>query len=894
MKKLLLKIFFTAALFYAVAGFFILPYFVQFSIPSLLKKQYGIEIYIDSVHFNPFDFSFKLSNFILKDEKKENLVYFENLFINIDPTQLINGTVYIKKFALDNARIDIEFDVNKRSNFQFLLDTFATDSSDNSQNTTSKTGSPPFYIEQFDLSFFTFLFKDRSKAQVFDIETKPIVLSLRDISLDKNHINKIDFKLQTKKSGELHLTSDLVVNPLSAKGTLTLNNIFLDKFYYYVKPADLNLDIDAKILNITLGYDFQLQDDKTLLSLSNIQTNFPKTTLQVDGFEFVLQQYLLGVQSIGLQVDSTATQYIINGLHSGLSQLTVKDKEYKQTLNFLDLDTSVKQISSDKTKAIDLVQTLKTEPSGTLSLNALVVQEPLSATGSCKFSKIDLTQYKTYIEKFVNIDLHSALLDAESEFAYKQQSEENFIDLSSDIVLQKIVLENSTMKQPLIKINTIDFSKLHYKNNNLEISKVAIEKPNFEFYLNNNHTTNFTNLVKVSQEENKGIEKTPFNYTIGEVFIQNGEVKFFDNTLATPFQSYESDVNVYAKNITSQKGQYAKIEYKSMIDKHGLLTAKGSLLVGEPLKDLKVDVDVKNINLPTLSPYSGKFIGNQINNGELSLKFDHKIKDKKLILANNFRIKDIELGKKVESKDIIDAPIGLAIALLEDSEGYIDLDIPIKGDLRDQSFHIGDVILDMITNTIVGIVSAPFKFLGAIIGLASSDDLVQYNFNYGDAKIEVGTKEKLDKLAQVLEKRPGIDLKMKPTYLVDEDSKALIQKAFETQYSSLLDTTKELSERIDEVSIVFTALYSQEEFETIEFEDEQKLEFMLEKIKQTFKVTKNELELLAKQRVENIKAYLVEQKIDANRIQILEEFNTTNKEKRLQQVIVSFELGVNK
>lgn len=899
MKKLLLKVVVILGVLYTFLGFFILPYFIQFSTPPFLKKQYGIEVYIDSVHFNPYNFSFKLSNLILKDEERKKLLYFGELLVDLDPISLLNGTIYIKKILLDNARINIEFDKNKKGNFQFLVEKFVSDES--AKETKSSSSALGLYIEQFELSFFTFVFKDDSKAELFDIETKPINLTLNDISLDTDHHNKIDIQLQTQKSGEVHLQSDFVVDPLSATGSIKLNDIVLDKFYYYAKPVDLKLEIDSKVLNSSFSYDFMIKNDTTHLTLSDIKTQLPKTILAIDQFEFLLEQYLLNIDGVMLQLDANTTHYSISGIKSTLAQLAVEDKTYKNSLKFYDLNTSVQKFSSNTSEAIEVSHTLKTPLKGKLALNASLVQEPLDVTGKLNLKKIDLVPYKSYIEEFVNLDLISAILNMDGKFQYQQNGDKNNIELNSNIVLNKIDIQNSAMKQPIIQIDTIDISKLHYKNDALKIKKIQIQKPDLEFYLNENNTTNFTRLIKETKkgktaqdQTQKKQEKEDFAYTIDELFIQDGEAKFFDNSLKTPFKSHETDVNVYVKNITSKKDHFTQIEHDSIVDQYGILKAKGSLTLNEPLKDLVVELDVRNIDLPSLSAYSGKFIGQKIDKGKLSLKFDHKITDRRLQLKNNLRIKDIKLGEKIQSKEAIDAPIGLAIALLEDSEGYIDLDIPIDGDLDNPNFHISDVIFDVIRNTIVGIVSAPFKFLGAIIGIGSGDDLDKSYFDYGEATIEAETKEKLDKVVQALEKRPGLELKIKPSYLVDEDSEALIQKSFELQYAPLLDITKDLETRLDELSEVFINLYSKEEFDAIELEDAAKLEFMLAKVKQTIKVSKKDLESLASQRAINIKEYFIAHKIASKRIEVLEEFDTSNKEKRLEQVVVNFTLGINK
>ncbi len=85
-------------------------------------------------------------------------------------------------------------------------------------------------------------------------------------------------------------------------------------------------------------------------------------------------------------------------------------------------------------------------------------------------------------------------------------------------------------------------------------------------------------------------------------------------------------------------------------------------------------------------------------------------------------LRDFELGEKVESPEAFNLPYGIAIALLKDSEGKIDVDLPVEGDVNDPKFRIGGVIVKALVNLLTKIVTAPFALLGKLVGFGGGED----------------------------------------------------------------------------------------------------------------------------------------------------------------------------
>src|SRR5205807_921243 len=90
-------------------------------------------------------------------------------------------------------------------------------------------------------------------------------------------------------------------------------------------------------------------------------------------------------------------------------------------------------------------------------------------------------------------------------------------------------------------------------------------------------------------------------------------------------------------------------------------------------------VTFKEVDLSPVSPYSGKFLGYKLDGGLLSLAVNYQINGRKLVARNVLTLDHFTLGEKVQSADATKLPVRLALALLKDRNGRIQVDVPIDG-----------------------------------------------------------------------------------------------------------------------------------------------------------------------------------------------------------------------
>ncbi len=177
-----------------------------------------------------------------------------------------------------------------------------------------------------------------------------------------------------------------------------------------------------------------------------------------------------------------------------------------------------------------------------------------------------------------------------------------------------------------------------------------------------------------------------------------------------------------------------------------------------------------------LTPYSGKFAGRTVDSGKLSVDLEYKLKQRQLAGENKFVIHKITLGERVDSREALNLPLDLAIALLEDSNGVIDIDLPITGSLDDPQFSYGKIIWKAIFNVLEKVVTAPFRAIGKLLGI-SADKFEAIGFDPGSAALAPPELEKLKFVADAPARRPALVLQVVPAIDAAADRAALQELA---------------------------------------------------------------------------------------------------------------------
>jgi hypothetical protein len=246
----------------------------------------------------------------------------------------------------------------------------------------------------------------------------------------------------------------------------------------------------------------------------------------------------------------------------------------------------------------------------------------------------------------------------------------------------------------------------------------------------------------------------------------------------------------------------AKLDGSAPVDIDGKINPLG--------KELFLDIvaDAREIEMNPFSPYSGKYVGYGIESGKLSFNVKYKVEDRKLTAQNKIILNQLTFGERVESPQATKLPVLLAVALLKDRNGVIDVDLPISGSLDDPQFSIGGIVLRLVINIITRAVTAPFALLGSAFSggaSGSGEELSYIEFDSGRASLSQTAQSKIETLAKAMNNRPALRLQLSgradPATDLDGLKRVSMERKVKAQKLQELSGKADAPKSVDEVRI---------------------------------------------------------------------------------------------
>jgi hypothetical protein len=275
--------------------------------------------------------------------------------------------------------------------------------------------------------------------------------------------------------------------------------------------------------------------------------------------------------------------------------------------------------------------------------------------------------------------------------------------------------------------------------------------------------------------------------TIGRVIISDAAADFTDESLPLPFDAKIEALNGSMSTISTDSVEPSNVELEGKVDEFGLVRVTGFITPLDAADNTNLAVIFENIEMPKFSAYAIPIAGREIASGKLDLDLGYQVKERKLAGENKIVLRDFELGDEVDHPGAMSLPLGLAVALLKDPSGKINIDIPVRGDIDDPEFGYGRVISRALVSLIGKIVASPFALLGNLVGVGP-DELEYINFLPGRADLTPPEVERTQKLAEALALRPELILEISGVIDREADSIAIRTARFDAAVESLIES----------------------------------------------------------------------------------------------------------
>lgn len=496
-------------------------------------------------------------------------------------------------------------------------------------------------------------------------------------------------------------------------------------------------------------------------------------------------------------LDLQLARFSLDGLEVGIADQSTGEPV---RLDLVKGFVTMKKLSLDMNKAVPVEAGFGLKQGGTFNAGGTITPGKASGKLDIKLAGLSLKPLTPYVNRFAKLHLHSGAASTRGRLLFARTGKGMKVDFKGGFVVDALGITEEETGDPFFGWERLSSDSLEFKLNPdlLHMNELVAVNLFGKVIIFEDKSMNLTRILRSpetgdavtaktgesagaatkkadapapAKTETRG-EANRFPLAIERLRLNSADVEFADLSLSPKFGTRMHDLSGVVTGLSNDPATTALVELDGKVDEYGSARIRGSIQPFRATEFTDLTLTFRNLEMTNLTPYAGRFAGRKVDSGKLSVDLEYKIKKRQLASENKIVINKLKLGERVESPEAVNLPLDLAIAILEDSDGVIDLDLPITGSLDDPQFSYGKLIWKAIVNVLTKVVAAPFRALGNLLGI-SSEKLEAVEFDFGTATLLPPEREKLKNIGQALAKRPALTLSIAPAYDLRKDVRAL-------------------------------------------------------------------------------------------------------------------------
>ncbi len=471
------------------------------------------------------------------------------------------------------------------------------------------------------------------------------------------------------------------------------------------------------------------------------------------------------------------------------------------------LDGSIDALS-DKLDAPSAVKLAGTIGRGRFALSGKLWPSPLRADLHVETRRLDITAFEPYISVPLNVTISRARITSQGDLRYAERGATPEIAYRGDAALDNVSIQDKLTGDDFMRWRSLAATRLDASYGSgtprIDIGQLALTAFYTRMIINANGRLNVSDVianpasapVSVTRANNApaapadsaeggrvasaastvppaapaSVAGTPApaassapaaTIHIGGITLAYGQLNFTDNFIRP---NYTANLTRLHGKIgafgTTPNAPPAAVNLEAALNDNAPVAIEGSMNPLQPEAQLDITGKATGVELDRVSAYSAKYTGYPITGGKLDADVHYTLDQRKLSANNHFFITQISFGPRDESPGVKHLPVKLAVALLKDSQGNVDINLPVSGSLDDPQFSVGSLVWRAMVGLITKAVTAPFRLLGAAFGGSHGEDLDYVAFAPGSAVLDKNAKVRLTRIVAMLQKKPGLVLQL--------------------------------------------------------------------------------------------------------------------------------------
>lgn len=477
-------------------------------------------------------------------------------------------------------------------------------------------------------------------------------------------------------------------------------------------------------------------------------------------------------------IDASAT-----GVRAELAQFKARDETLKPALDIAlqQLVVTADRLAMGPGASNFTLAAAGIQGGGKLDLKGAFTPQPLTVKTSVDLSGLNVASFAPYFASSLNATVRAITLGAkgDADFAAANGSAPMKAGWKGGVEITDVDLQDRVNKDDFLNWKRLAFSGMNVAVAGEKIAAglgdIALDDFYGRILLNAQGRLNVMDLVAAPGQAGGSITQdtqTPGrraeppapaakgggmpDISLNSVTLTRGRMTFTDRFVKPNYVAELSNIDGSITAVSSTRPQPAKVKVTGRVYTTAPLSISGVVQPFAKYLSLDLKASAKGVDLPRFNTYSAKYVGYPIKRGKLSVDLEYKIKDRALLATNHVVLNQLTFGDKTNSPDATKLPVLLAVALLKDSRGNIDINLPISGSLDDPEFSVGGIVVRVLLNLVVKAVTSPFSLLASAFG--GGEELSYVEFAPGSAALTEDTLQRIETLTKALADRPALKM----------------------------------------------------------------------------------------------------------------------------------------
>jgi uncharacterized protein involved in outer membrane biogenesis len=818
---------------YSAFGFLVAPRLLRNLLVEKASAALHREVSVAKVRVNPLALSVTVEGLAVTHRDGLPFVGWQSLYVRVAPLRLLAGDIGLAEIRLVQPAVHVGLAADGTLSFQDLLAPEAP-AGGAPQPAPAATKERPdearaVSIGRLAVEDARVVFHDGTVKPAFESTLGPLTFRLEQFRTQGGRDSPYSFAGTTDAGETFRWNGTVRTGPLRSAGTLAFEQVKLSRYDAYVRKS-LPVDLRDGVLDLETRYELEWGADRRTLRISGGKVAVDRLALGPPGVAqapvSLARVEVSGVEADVLARDAKVAEVAVRdpalrvvrepdgrlellrmvpppspggaegapwtwslgavSITGGRIALEDRSRPRPVSLGLTDVRVRLERLRSARDAVSALTAAATWSGEGRLEARGTVKPLGSAATLDLEAADLDLVPLAPYLEPDVRARLAAGRAGAKARVEVDASGPAPRWTFRGDVRLDGLSVTEAG-NEDLLRWRALEVTGIEAQSTppRASVKRVRLAEPRLKVYVWEDGSSSLARALAPKPGPGSPPARPPppapaspaWRTDLGTVEVVGGRAAFVDRSVKPAAVVNVTRAEARVTRLSSDPRVRSAVDVR--VDVEGApIRVAGTLNPLQTGAFTDVTVTSGGVDLTPLGPYAGKFLGYGLQKGKLDLDLRYKVEERNLAGANVVKVNQLTLGEATNSPDATGIPVRLALALLQDQDGVILLDVPIEGKLDDPEFHLGKVIWRTILNVLVKVATSPFRALAALAG-GGDADLSLVEFVPGTAQLAPGAQDRFPLLARSLAKRPVLSLELEGAADPELDGGALRRAALE-------------------------------------------------------------------------------------------------------------------